>query len=109
MKNKRWVGAIPTTWQALGMDYKNVAFGYANLGTITSMPFSVTASGVPYGTALYAEIINPSNGQVLHITPNSEAGIFEGETSPVPEPGSLALLGTGLVGIATQIRRKLRG
>jgi hypothetical protein len=106
--NQNWTGAIPTTWQGRGVLFSSVAFGYANLGVIGSGPISVTASGVPNGTILYAEIVNPVNNQILYITPNSEGGLLDVPTSPVPEPGSLVLLGSGLVGLGTLVRRKLR-
>jgi hypothetical protein len=108
LHNGQWTGAIPSTWSGMGIVYKSVSFGYANVGTIGNGPISLTANGVPNGTILYAEIINPTIGKILYLTPNSEAGVFEGGTSPVPEPGSLLLMGTGLVGLAGQIRRKLR-
>jgi len=66
---------------------------------------SISVSGVPKGTVFFAELVN-SDGKVVYITPNSEAGILGG--SPVPEPTSLILMGTGLLGIAAQMRRKLR-
>lgn len=106
-----WTGAIPTTWstwQGHGIVFNNPSFGYANLGIIGTGTISVTASGVPNGTVFYAEIINPVNNQILYITPNSEAGFLEVPTSPVPEPGSLVMLGSGLVGLGTLVRRKLR-
>jgi hypothetical protein len=102
-------GAIISTMQGLGFCGAtcNLSYGYATLGTLTAGGMSITASGVPQGTVLYAELVN-SDGQIVYITPNSEAGILDGGRSPVPEPGSLMLMGTGLLGIATQIRRKLR-
>jgi hypothetical protein len=68
---------------------------------------SITASGVPQGTVLYAELVD-SKGNIIYITPNSEAGIMDGRMPSVPEPGTLTLMGAGLLGIATQVRRKLR-
>jgi hypothetical protein len=88
----------------------NLSFGFVDLGTALAAngSVSVTASGIPNGTIFYAEVLN-SNGQIVYITPNSEAGILDHGTSTVPEPGSLSLLVTGLCGIAGGAWRKLRG
>jgi hypothetical protein len=56
-------------------------------------------SGVPAGTVFYAEVLN-GKGQIVYITPNSEAGILGRSTSTVPEPRSISLMITGLCGIA---------
>ena len=61
--------------------------------------FTVTASGAGTETALYAEVLN-SKGKIIYITANSESGVMGGRSSVVPEPGSLTLMGTGLLGLA---------
>ena len=100
------MGAIQDTWKGMGIIFNSPSFGYANVGTIGGAPMSITAKGVGAGTILYAEVVNPSTGKILYITPNSEAGILGGGSSVTPEPGSLTLLGTGLVGLGSLLRRK---
>jgi hypothetical protein len=90
-----------------GCTAANLSYGYVTLGTLGATGLSITASGVPQGTVLYAELVN-KDGQIVYITPNSEAGVSKGGIPGVPEPGTLTLMGAGLLGIASQVRRKLR-
>jgi hypothetical protein len=107
-------GAIVTNLQQTGFcgtcTTSSLSFGYVDLGTAlpASGSLNVLASGVGAGTALYAEILN-SKGQIIYTTANSESGVTGQGTSPVPEPGSISLVLTGLCGIAGGAWRKLRG
>lgn len=101
------MGAITSTWSGLSFTAGNVQFGYADVGAITSLPVSLTASGVGQGTIFYGLVVN-SQGQIIsYITPNSEAGILDGGHTVTPEPASLTLLSTGLAGLVGLVRRKI--
>src|ERR1700731_1299255 len=105
-------GAIVTNLQTAGFcgSSCNLSFAYVDLGKALPAEGSitVTASGVGAGTALYAEVLN-SKGQIIYITANSESGVLGHGMSPVPEPGSISLMITGLCGIAGGAWRKFRG
>ena len=100
------MGTITSTWSGLGFSANNIQFGYANVGLISGIPMSITASGVGQGTIFYGLVVNPDGQIVSYITPNSEAGILDGGHSVTPEPASLTLLGTGLASLAGLVRRK---
>jgi len=92
-------------------------------GTFTSTPTSqitwqlVTLANGTHNYILSGAIASASGqvGATTQITINTGKGFFNGTTSlssgdtnlSVPEPGTLSLFGTGLIGLAGAIRRKL--
>lgn len=104
--------AIVGSLQGLGLCSTtcNLTYGFVDLHSplATNGSVTVTVSGVATGTVFYGLVLG-SNGQINFITPNSEAAILGKGTTVVPEPGTLTMMGSGLIGLAGLIRKKLSG
>ena len=115
---------VTTNTLTTGNNLGSVVFttGAVNNGAFTGGSITITATGGAslFSGAFTGGTVSTTNG-VTFITANlacfgcgsvqivSSLGGISGNTVVTPEPGTLGLLGTGLVGLAGIVRRKLRG
>lgn len=104
------LNAISSSLSGLGFcsgSCANLSFGYVDLHSALTANGSldVIAKGVPAGTALYAMLV--VDGKIKFVTPNSEALVVGKNSTAVPEPGAMLLMGSGLMAVVGVARRKL--
>ena len=80
----------------------------------TDPDFTEGSGAVPGGSLFLALLTDSGTTNVLQATPQSQALLVNADAPnpppnpPVPEPGSLALLGSGLLGLGGLLRAKFR-
>jgi PEP-CTERM motif len=116
------VGLGPHGDGTLGQIYGTVALTGASGGgtstpTFNGMFTTITTSGAlsllfPAGSRTELDFtlnLGPATTfVVLQNGPTISGYVSSGELTPTPEPGTLALMGTGVLGLAGAIRRRLR-
>jgi hypothetical protein len=68
----------------------------------------VTVNPLSPGILSVTAFLGTAGGTAQFVFNVGQTGIVSGDTVVTPEPGTLGLLGTGLVGLAGIVRRKLR-
>ncbi|MFZ0912210.1 MAG: PEP-CTERM sorting domain-containing protein [Candidatus Korobacteraceae bacterium] len=84
-------------------------FGAFNYKTASGDPtFSVSSGAVPQGSVFLSVLTDYNTTNVTVDTPNSASILETGSPSSVPEPSSMLLLGSGGLGFAAVMRRRLK-
>ena len=96
-------------------NYEVVAVGFnANFknGVYNSSPYANSFTGSPYLTADGSSFSAHGTLQFTNTNPNAntiyDAGTLDFGPTPTPEPGTLLLMGTGVLGLAGMVRSKFR-
>lgn len=109
------IGAFLPSTQALdpgatGFSVFQAVFGPTTLQGPSNPSLSprLNINPLPQGSYIVGFLNEGSAGSPDWIATANSGAIFEGDApNPVPEPGSLALMGSGLVGLAGMVRRRL--
>jgi PEP-CTERM motif len=107
--NSHPLGAYLPSTQAVDPGAKGYfvyAFDFGAFNYKTTPDPQFTNGGVPQGTVFFATLVD-ANGNVTVDTPNSASILEAGSPSSVPEPGTLLMFGSGIIGFAGILRRKI--